>query len=45
MNCSHAADRTNKREDQLRRTSRAFRTRVAKCIEVHSGILKYLFEL
>jgi hypothetical protein len=34
-----AAARTKKREDQLRRTARDLRTRVAKCIEVGGGIL------
>ena len=40
-----AADRTKKREDQLRRTSRDFRTRVALCSEAHGGILEHSFEL
>ena len=40
-----AADRTKKREDQLRWTSRDFRTLVAQCVEVHGGILEYLFGL
>ena len=30
------------REDQLRRTARDLRTRVAKCIEVDGGILGHL---
>ena len=30
------------REDQLRRTARDLRTRVAKCIEVDGGILEHL---
>jgi hypothetical protein len=33
-----AAARINKREDQLRRTIRVLRTRVAKCIKVDGGI-------
>jgi hypothetical protein len=32
----------NKREDQLRRTTRDLRTRVAKCTEVDGGIFEYL---
>jgi hypothetical protein len=31
-----------KREDQLRRTARDLRTRVAKCTEVDGGVLEYL---
>jgi hypothetical protein len=31
-----------KREDQLRRTTRDLRTRVAKCTEVDGGILEHL---
>ena len=31
-----------KREDQVRRTTRDFRLRVAKCIEVGGGIFKRL---
>jgi len=31
-----------KREDQLRRTTRDLRTRVAKCIETDGGILEHL---
>ena len=30
-----------KREDQLRRTTRDLRTRVAKCTEVYSGISEH----
>jgi hypothetical protein len=37
-----AAVCTKKREDQLRRTTRDLRTRVAKCIEVDGGILDRL---
>jgi hypothetical protein len=37
-----AAARINKREDQLRRTTRDLRTRVAKCTEVDGGIVEYL---
>jgi hypothetical protein len=37
-----AAARTQKRGDQLRRTKRDFRTRVAKCIEAGGGIFKHL---
>jgi hypothetical protein len=37
-----AAARINKREDQLRRTIRDLRTRVAKCIEVDYGIYEQL---
>jgi hypothetical protein len=33
-----AAARTKKREDQLRRTTRDLRTRVAKCIVFDGGI-------
>jgi hypothetical protein len=35
-----AAARRKKREDQLRRTTRDLRTRVAKCTEVDGGILE-----
>ena len=35
---SDAAACTKKREDQLRRTTRDIRTRVAKCTEVDGGI-------
>jgi hypothetical protein len=34
----YAAACIKKREDQLRRTTRNFRTRVAKCTEVDCGI-------
>jgi hypothetical protein len=34
-----AAACIKKREDQLRRTARDLRTRVAKCAEVYGGIL------
>jgi len=37
-----AAARIKTREDQLRRTTRDLRTRVAKCTEVNSGILEHL---
>ena len=37
-----AASRIQKHEDQLRRTKRDLRTRVAKCIEVDGGIFVYL---
>ena len=37
-----AVARINKREDQLRRTTRDLRTRVAECIEVDGGIFEYL---
>jgi hypothetical protein len=37
-----AAARIKKREDQLRRTTRDLRTRVAKCIEVDGGIFEHL---
>jgi len=37
-----AADRIKKREDQLRRTTRDLRTRVAKCTEVDGGICEHL---
>ena len=37
-----AAACINKREDQLRRTTRDLSTRVAKCIEVDGGILEHL---
>jgi hypothetical protein len=33
-----AAARVKKREDQLRRTTRDLRTRVAECTEVYSGV-------
>jgi hypothetical protein len=38
----HAATRTKKHEDQLRRTTRDLRTRGAKFIEVDGGIFKHL---
>jgi hypothetical protein len=37
-----AAARTRKPKDQLRRTARDFRTRVAKCSEDDSGICEHL---
>ena len=37
-----AAACIKKREDQLRRTTRDLRTRVAKCIEVDGGIFEHL---
>jgi hypothetical protein len=37
-----ATVRIKKREDQLRRTTRDLRTRVAKCIEADGGIFEYL---
>jgi hypothetical protein len=37
-----AAACIKKREDQLRRTTRDLRTRVAKCTEVDGGILEHL---
>jgi len=37
-----AAASINKREDQLRRTTRHLRTRVAKCTEVDGGIFERL---
>jgi hypothetical protein len=37
-----AAARIKKREDQLRRTTRDLRTRVAKCTEVDGGIFEHL---
>ena len=37
-----AAARIKEREDQLRRTKRDLRTRVAKCIEVDGGIFEHL---
>jgi hypothetical protein len=37
-----AAAPIKKREDQLRRTTRDFRTRVAKRIEVDGGIFEHL---
>jgi hypothetical protein len=37
-----AAACIRKREDQLRRTTRDFRTRVAKCTEVDGGIFEHL---
>jgi len=39
---SDAAACTKKREDQLRRTTRDIRTRVAKCTEVDGGICEHL---
>jgi hypothetical protein len=38
-----AAACINKREDQLRRTTRDLRTRVTKCTEVDGGIFEHLF--
>jgi hypothetical protein len=38
----YAAVCIKKREDQLRRTTRDLRTRVAKCTEVDGGILEHL---
>jgi hypothetical protein len=38
----YAAARINKFEDQLRRTTRDLRTRVAKCTEVDDGIFENL---
>jgi hypothetical protein len=37
-----AAASIKKREDQLRRTTRDLRTRVAECTEVDGGILEHL---
>ena len=37
-----AVARIKKHEDQLRRTTRDLRTRVAKCTEVDCGILEHL---
>jgi hypothetical protein len=37
-----AAARIKEREDQLRRTTRDLRTRVAKCTEVDGGICEHL---
>jgi len=37
-----AASCIQKHEDQLRRTKRDLRTRIAKCIEVGGGIFEYL---
>jgi hypothetical protein len=37
-----AAACIKKREDQLRRTTRDLRTRVAKCTELDGGILEHL---
>jgi len=37
-----AAARIKRREDQLRRTTRELRTRVAKCAEVDGGFLERL---
>ena len=37
-----AAARTKKRDDELRRTIRDFRKRVAKCIEADGGIFEHL---
>ena len=37
-----AADCIKKREDQLRRTTRDLRTRVANCTEVDGGICEHL---
>jgi len=36
-----AAARIRKREDQLRKTARDLRTRVAKCTEVEDGLFEY----
>jgi hypothetical protein len=38
-----AAARRKESEDQLRRTTRELRTRVAKYIEVDGGVLEHLF--
>jgi len=38
----HSATRTEKREDQLRRTTNDLRTRIAKCIKREIGILEHL---
>jgi hypothetical protein len=38
-----AAVHIKKREDQIRRTTRDLRTRVANCIEVDGGICEHLF--
>jgi hypothetical protein len=38
----HAAARVKKRENQLGRTTRDPRTRVAKCTDVNGGIFEYL---
>jgi hypothetical protein len=37
-----AAARIKKREDQLRRTTRDFRTPVAECTEVDGGVFEHL---
>ena len=37
-----AAARTQKREDQLRRTTRELRTRFVMCVEINCGIFEYL---
>ena len=37
-----AAARIKEREDQLRRTTRDLRTRVAKCTDVDGGIFEHL---
>jgi hypothetical protein len=37
-----AAARIKKREDQLRRTTRDLRTRLANCVEVGGGIFEHL---
>jgi uncharacterized protein (DUF2384 family) len=37
-----AAACLKKREDHLRRTTRDFHTRVAKCVEVDGGIFEHL---
>ena len=37
-----AAARIKKREDQLRRTTRDLRTRVARCTEADGGIFEHL---
>ena len=38
-----AAASTKKREDQIRRSTRDLRTRVAECIEDDGGIFEHLF--
>jgi hypothetical protein len=37
-----AAGRIKKHEDQLKRTTHDFHTRVSKCIEVYGGIFEHL---
>jgi len=39
-----AASCIKEREDQLRRTTRDLRTRVANCAEVDGGIFEYIFK-